>query len=1104
MKRNILFVLFVIFSFQLFANDYDTNLRQAIVDGKEDVALTYLQLGADINALDESGLALMHRLAQTKNATIILWMLQHGADIDVRDFEGSTPLMYAVVYGNYRIAYLLLKYGADKNIINEHNQDAIILAKQTGFLRMERLIKNINSYSDEPTTTELFFLSQEAEQKGEWDKAIQYAKQEQKQAKKEWMPNSGYYTRGLSTEGMIYIKLERYDEAEKALLKAMNHVRKYNPYSDVYYYKYTGIAFLYKEMGRYADALKISNECIADTNKINDAQVKWQLYGNRASIYTIMGEYELAEVDFNNEIKCLQYLPDYLKKQAYCISWCNIAVFYLHQNTSLSIKKFAKTAMEILPFMEENDLYDQNYIRLKQNLCLYYKNFGYLEQAALETEELKKITLLLLGEEHDDYIVALNLASKIALEQDKYDVAYENITQAMDLIIKRKTQSLGIEHTIVSTWEDLTTLLLEDTSALWALEYAYDLSRNIYGEKSLSFITQNNELGVFHLDHGKKEDALMYIEKAYTLSKELYGDNNLNTLITGFNLFNYYASVPSKRDSAYIYLKETDASIRNYLQNVFGVLTEQQRDGFWKQHFSAYYSTTIPSFLIDYATYIDSKAWGDLYDNVLLKRGLILNSNNAINRVIKQSSDTIIKEKWEQIVNIKMQLNSSSGLSPELEFQLIRQKEQLEQELMLLSDEFSIVQDNFIVRWQDIQKVLKDDEIAIEFIETSVNHWGQFDETSDSIMYSALLLGKDYAHPIMIPLFEVAEMYQFNFGKSLVDIYDYNVFGNKGYKIIWEKIEPYLTSCKTIYFAPTHMLSQLALEALPISIDSVFGDYYSLKRVTSTREILQYKDDINNIGNAILYGGVVYDVSTDEMKEESMRYANLDSSVVYLSTDRGSVSYLPGTKKEVETIKQYLTGQNYNVDLYTGIQANEESFVNISNKNYNIIHLATHGFFWYSEEAKEQDIFKQKESDYIDPLSRCGLLFAGANLSLHGQSDQLEEGVDDGVLTAREISAMDLSNCELVVLSACETGQGEYSQDGTIGLQRAFKQAGVQTIVMSLWPVNDSATQMLMTEFYNNWIVNKQSKREAFNNAQNTVRTKYAEPEYWAGFVMLD
>ena len=125
-------------------------------------------------------------------------------------------------------------------------------------------------------------------------------------------------------------------------------------------------------------------------------------------------------------------------------------------------------------------------------------------------------------------------------------------------------------------------------------------------------------------------------------------------------------------------------------------------------------------------------------------------------------------------------------------------------------------------------------------------------------------------------------------------------------------------------------------------------------------------------------------------------------------------------------------------------------------------------------------------------------------MALQGHGSELPSDVQDGVLTAREISSMDLRACDLAVLSACATGVGEYSEDGTLGLQRAFKQAGVRSLIMTLWPVNDSAAQLMMTEFYRNWITNHQSKREAFRNAQNTVRHKYVEPEYWAGFVMLD
>ena len=186
----------------------------------------------------------------------------------------------------------------------------------------------------------------------------------------------------------------------------------------------------------------------------------------------------------------------------------------------------------------------------------------------------------------------------------------------------------------------------------------------------------------------------------------------------------------------------------------------------------------------------------------------------------------------------------------------------------------------------------------------------------------------------------------------------------------------------------------------------------------------------------------------------------------------------------------------------------------MSGKHNNIIHIGTHGFTWTESVAKKQDYFaeqmrtldgmKRHRGSVIDPLSRCGLLFAGANIALAGYSNKLPEGVQDGVLTAKEISLIDLRDADLVVLSACETAKGDVTSEGVFGLQRAFKMAGVQTIIMSLWKVNDQATQLLMTEFYNNWIGKHQSKREAFRNAQNTIRTQYKEPEYWAGFIMLD
>ena len=136
-------------------------------------------------------------------------------------------------------------------------------------------------------------------------------------------------------------------------------------------------------------------------------------------------------------------------------------------------------------------------------------------------------------------------------------------------------------------------------------------------------------------------------------------------------------------------------------------------------------------------------------------------------------------------------------------------------------------------------------------------------------------------------------------------------------------------------------------------------------------------------------------------------------------------------------------------------------------------------------------------------LKRSGLILAGAQKAWLGEP--IPDEVEDGILLAEEIAAMDLTGTDLVVLSACETGLGEITSEGVFGLQRAFKKAGVQTIIMSLWMVDDGATSLFMQTFYKHWLDGK-SKHEAFAIAQRTVREDkdYSDPKYWAGFIMLD
>ena len=203
------------------------------------------------------------------------------------------------------------------------------------------------------------------------------------------------------------------------------------------------------------------------------------------------------------------------------------------------------------------------------------------------------------------------------------------------------------------------------------------------------------------------------------------------------------------------------------------------------------------------------------------------------------------------------------------------------------------------------------------------------------------------------------------------------------------------------------------------------------------------------------------------------------------------LSYLPATLTEAQGIYSTIYQHPFTkCTVITGNEATENSFKQLSGRKAQLIHIATHG------------VFEKREEKPSDILSMCGLCFTGANSVLN--EDFFDSSID-GILTAKEISDMDLNGLELIVLSACETGLGDISYDGVLGLQRGLKKAGAKAILMSLWKVDDEATCLLMTEFYRNW-VGGMKKTEALEKAKKKAREipKWSAPYYWSSFILLD
>ena len=134
-----------------------------------------------------------------------------------------------------------------------------------------------------------------------------------------------------------------------------------------------------------------------------------------------------------------------------------------------------------------------------------------------------------------------------------------------------------------------------------------------------------------------------------------------------------------------------------------------------------------------------------------------------------------------------------------------------------------------------------------------------------------------------------------------------------------------------------------------------------------------------------------------------------------------------------------------------------------------------------------------------NPLLRSGLALAGANTWNRGET--LPPEAEDGLLTAEDVSGMDLLDTELVVLSACDTGLGEVQVgEGVFGLRRTFMLAGARTLVMSLWKVPDQQTQELMADFYR-LLLSGHPRAEALREAQLALKAKYPHPRFWGAFI---
>lgn len=743
--------------------------------------------------------------------------------------------------------------------------------------------------------------------------------------------------------------------------------------------------------------------------------------------------------------------------------------------------------------------------------CLYYLakynyRLGNYQQAIKITMNELSIRDRNSGKENEKYAKSLINLAVYNYKSENYTQALEFIQEAMSILERISLKDSPKYAECMYHWIYINLVLGNSVHTFTLAQDALAIALQTHGNYTLDNALKLHNLADYYFLLRNYEDALYLESQALTIEKSILNSDHPDLLET-LKIISFFAFRSRNLPLLEQYTTEANTLSTDYVRNTFANLTASERQAFWDAN-KYWYETSNNLYAYRHPT---PALISNALNATLLAKGILLNTERNFSDLILESGDAESATLFSQLQSTRNQLNRLYAMPPAQRPADTDSLERLarEQERRLL-DRSKIYGDftrNLTVRWQDIRQHLTDSDIAIEFV--------SFPLETDSVTttrYAAYIIGSRMEAPAMVPLFDDTQL-------ARIPRQDYYTTPALS-RLVWGKLRSYIDTARTIYFAPAGELYNIAVESLPaLSGEGILADTHTIHRLSSTRQIALARDR-HIARSAALYGGLAYDAGIDILQSDQQRYAHVRDIAPAPAADslnlRGGISDLPGSRIEIRDISASFRNTAVEPQIYTGAEGTEASFKALSGKKTSIIHIATHGFYWTQTEARRLRHLNFLRLNENAPrhtedkaLTRSGLLFAGANNALTGKP--IPEDTQDGILTAHEIARLDLSGLDLVVLSACQTGLGEITGDGVFGLQRGFKKAGAESILMSLWKVDDDATRILMTRFYEHLLAGH-TKHDSLLAAQRHLRQyrtpdntrPYATPRYWAAFILLD
>jgi CHAT domain-containing protein/Tfp pilus assembly protein PilF len=947
-------------------------------------------------------------------------------------------------------------------------------------------------------------------------------------------PDSPSNTNDLSDLALVELQLGKYAESETLYKHALTiYVKADGPDHLDVAQALNNLADLYFRQGRYTEAEPLYARALEiRVKKLGpDDPLVAHTLNNLANLDANDGKLQQAEAIFQR-VQAIQEKAQLPEDRNFAASLNDLATLYIREGKYAQAEPLLQHALHI-----NESLLGPDHINVAyelNNLANLYEAQGKFAEAEPLLKRSLSIREKTQGPDHPDVAAGLANLGQLYENQEKYADAKPLFLRALAI----ETKALGTDHpSLAATYQDVAVLLMKQGILAQAGQFyqqALTINEKALGPDHPEVSFNLEGLALVDSYQAKYDQAEPLFQRAIRINQAAVGPDHPSTGNALENLALMYDREGKVADAETIYTQAND-SLFHQFQYSFSYMTEKDRLSFLDKvtgNFHAYFSFVHRNHEQDPALI------GSMYNLLLWQKGFVAGSVASMRRKVEASGDAEALKLLGQLTDKRTQIAALLNVTPTDRGAWRKQVEQLESDaadiekaLVARSSAFAEQKQLERATWQQVRDALKPGEAAVEFARFQYSEYHQLHWTFRTYYVALVVTQASKDHPQYVFLGDdkqiesdaIAHFQHALQTRGFQQQPQAALPGPHAYDLIWKPLDASLAGITRVDLAADGSLNQVPLGIIPAPDGKLLMEKYDLRLLSSTRDMLRSAALARSASTtALLVGNPVFDLSEDQQRAALQKLTlprqPTPMQVAALlpgsrSRDLGggtTLPSLPGTGLEVSAIAALMQKQGWKISTYTGDQALKTVVEQTGNPR--VMHLATHGFFLPDQEIKTQQpgapAAEAQPAALEDPMLRSGLYFAAADRTLAGKPSP--PGLDNGVLTALEAGNLNLTGTQLVVLSACDTGQGDVKNgEGVFGLRRALEEAGAQSVLMSLWSVPDKETLELMQHFYAKWLSGAEV-HQALKDAQLEMREQVKLshdgkdlPYYWGAFVLV-